>query len=48
MSSIQVDSITESTTNAGVTMSVPLTLKSYTTTEINALSGMGAGDTVYD
>ena len=32
MSSIQVDSITESTTNAGVTMSVPLTLKSYTTT----------------
>ena len=48
MSSIQVDSITESTTNAGVTMNVPLTHKSYTTTEMNALTGMGAGDTIYN
>ena len=48
MSSIQVDSITESTTNAGVTMDVPLTLKTYTTTQMNALTGMGAGDTIYN
>ena len=48
MSSIQVDSITESTTNAGVTMSVPLTHKAYTTTQMNALTGMGAGDTIYN
>ena len=48
MSSIQVDSITESTTNAGVTMGVPLTHKSYTTPQMNALTGMGAGDTIYN
>ena len=47
MSSIQVDSITESTTNAGVTMGVPLTHKSYTTTQRNALTS-AAGDVIYN
>ena len=47
-SELKVDNISEKTTNAGVQLGSSLGFKSLTTTQINALSGMAAGDTVYD
>ena len=55
---VKVDNIAEKTSGAGVTVDgltikdtgfdEPVKIKNYTTSQINALSGMGAGDTVYD
>ena len=55
---VKVDTIAEKTSGSGVTVDgltikdtgfdEPVKIKNYTTTQINALSGMGAGDTVYD
>jgi len=55
---VKVDTIAEKTSGAGVTVDgltikdtgfdEPVKMKSYTTSQINSLSGMGAGDTVYD
>ena len=55
---LSVDTIAEKTSGSGVTVDgltikdtgfdEPVKIKNYTTTQINALSGMGAGDTVYD
>lgn len=47
-SELKVDNISEKTTNAGVQLSSSLGFVSKTTSQINALSGMSAGDTVYD
>ena len=55
---VKVDTIEEKTSGAGVTVdgltikdtgfNEPVKIKNYTTTQVNALSGMGAGDMVYD
>ena len=47
-SELKVDNISEKTSGNGIALSNSLRLKSYTTSEINALTGMSAGDTVYD
>ena len=47
-SELKVDNISEKTANAGVQLSSSLGFVSKTTSQINALSGMAAGDTVYD
>ena len=47
-SELKVDNISEKTANAGVQLSSSLGFVSKTTAQINALSGMAAGDTVYD
>jgi|TARA_B100001094_G_scaffold6130_1_gene5428 hypothetical protein len=47
-SELKVDNISEKTTGNGIALSNSLRLKSYTTSQINALTGMSAGDTVYD
>lgn len=47
-SKIKVDNIEENTSSGGVNFGHNLNLKSYTTTQINALSGMSAGAMVYD
>ena len=55
---LSVDTIAEKTSGSGVTVDgltikdtgfdEPVKMKGYTTSQINSLSGMGAGDTVYD
>jgi hypothetical protein len=47
-SELKVDNISEKTSGNGIALSNSLRLKSYATSEINALTGMSAGDTVYD
>src|SRR6056300_1570083 len=47
-SELKVDNISEKTSGNGIALSNSLRLKSYTTTEINALTGMSAGDTIYN
>ena len=47
-SELKVDNISEKTTNAGVQMGSSLGFVSKTTTQMNAMSGMAAGDTVYN
>ena len=47
-SELKVDNISEKTTNAGVQLSSSLGFVSKTTTEMNALSGMAAGDTIFN
>ena len=46
-SKIKVDNIEENTSSGGVNFGHNLNLKSYTTSQINALSGMSAGAMVY-
>ena len=55
---LSVDTIAEKTSGSGVTVDgltikdtgfdEPVKMKSYTNTQMNALSGMGAGDTIYN
>ena len=55
---VKVDTIAEKTSGSGVTVDgltikdtgfdEPVKMKSYTDTQMNALSGMGAGDTIYN
>ena len=55
---VKVDNIAEKTSGSGVTVDgltikdtgfdEPVKMKGYTTTQMNALSGMGAGDTIYN
>ena len=55
---VKVDTIAEKTSGAGVTVDgltikdtgfdEPVKMKNYTTTQMNALSGMAAGDTIYN
>ena len=47
-SELKVDNISEKTTNAGVQMGSALGLLSKTTTQMNAMSGMAAGDIIYN
>jgi len=47
-SELKVDNISEKTTNAGVQLGSSLGFVSKTTTEMNALTGMAAGDTIYN
>ena len=47
-SELKVDNISEKTTNAGVQMGSSLGFLSKTTTQMNAMSGMAAGDTIYN
>jgi len=48
VSKIKVDEIESSQAGGSVAHNSPMTFKGYTTSQINALSGMAAGDTVYD
>ena len=48
VSKIKVDEIESSQSGGSVAHNSPMTFKGYTTSQINALSGMAAGDTVYD
>ena len=55
---VKVDTIAEKTSGSGVTVDgltikdtgfdEPVKMKGYTTTQMNSLSGMGAGDTIYN
>ena len=45
---LSVDTIAEKTSGGGINLSNNLGLKSYTTSQINSLSGMTEGDIVYD
>ena len=47
-SELKVDNISEKTTNAGVQMGSSLGLLSKTTTQMNAMYGMAAGDIIYN
>ena len=47
-STVKIDNITEKTANAGIQLGASLGFVSKTTSQINSLSGMSAGDTVYD
>ena len=47
MSRVKVDNI-ESRSGTNVAIDHPFNLKSYSTTDMNALSGMAAGDTIYN
>ena len=47
-SEIKVDTISENTSNNGVGLNHPLNIKSYTTTEMNALTGMSTGAVIYN
>ena len=47
-SELKVDNISEKTTNAGVQMGSSLGFLNKTTTQMNAMSGMAAGDTIYN
>ena len=48
VSKIKTDAIEASTSGASVDLSSSLSFVSKTTTQMNALSGMGAGDTIYN
>ena len=48
MSTLQVNTISESTSGNGINLSSNLGLRSLTTTQIGNLSGMTEGDIVYD
>ena len=47
MSRVKVDNI-ESRSGTNVAIDHPFNLKAYTTTAMNALTGMAAGDTIYN
>ena len=48
VSKIKVDEIESSQSGGSVDLNSSLSFVSKTTTEMNALSGMGAGDTIYN
>ena len=48
VSKIKVDEIESSQSGGNIALNSSMQLKSYTTTQINALTGMAAGDIVYD
>ena len=47
-SKIKVDTIEENTSGGSVSLNSSLKLKQYTTSQVDALSGMNTGDMVYD
>ena len=48
VSKIKVDEIESSQSGGTIALNSSMKLKNYTTTEMNALSGMAAGDTIYN
>ena len=47
-SELKVDNISEKTSGNGIALSNSLRLKTHTTSEMNALTGMSAGDIIYN